>query len=330
MTSLQQALISTRRAAVTALGALTAIGLVVGGLIALTPASAARAATPICDRYGTATVANLYVLQNNRFGTDEAQCVEAVGAHNGFQVTRADGSVPVTGPAKSFPSIYNGCYDGVCSPGTKLPMRLSAITRARTTANFIPAYQGTTYDASYHIWLDPTPRNDGINRLEIVVRFQLAGASLQPVGSKVAALVELAGIRWDVWVGNNGRNDVLTFTAPRQIVNWDFDVKTFTNEAVRRGLAANTWFVTSVQAGFDIWANGANLGVSCFMSWVNEGEGQDDTSADYGFTDGYVGSTTGGSTTGGSSGGGLCPYDDLPLSAGGATTGTASGPSQRR
>ena len=109
---------------------------------------------------------------------------------------------------------------------------------------------------------------------------------VQPVGSRVGT-ANVAGRSWDVWTGNNGSNDVISFVAPSAIGSWSFDVKAFANETVSRGLAQNSWYLTSVQAGFEPWQNGAGLAVTSFSSSVNIGGG----------TSG--GTTTGGTTTGG-------------------------------
>jgi hypothetical protein len=100
-----------------------------------------------------------------------------------------------------------------------------------------------------------------------------------------------------VWTGNNGGNDVISFVAPSAIDSWSFDVKDFANETINRGLAQNSWYLTSVQAGFEPWQNGAGLAVNSFSSTVNIGGG----STNGGTTNG--GTTNGGTTTGGTTGG---------------------------
>ncbi|WP_329179396.1 GH12 family glycosyl hydrolase domain-containing protein [Streptomyces sp. NBC_01477] len=289
MKTLKQVLRSTRKATVAAVAAL---GLAVAGLLTLTTAPAAHADTQICTQYGSTTIQGRYVVQNNRWGTSQAQCINVTGT--GFQVTQADGSVPTNGGPKSYPSVYNGCHYTNCSPGTALPAQLSAIGSAPTSISY--TYVGNAvYDAAYDIWLDPTPRKDGVNKTEIMVWFNHVG-SVQPVGSKVAT-ASVAGRSWDVWTGNNGGNDVISFVAPSAIDSWSFDVKAFANEAINRGLAQSSWYLTSVQAGFEPWQNGAGLAVTSFSSTVNIGGG----STTGGTTTG--GTTTGGTTTGGTTGG---------------------------
>ncbi|MFD7990128.1 GH12 family glycosyl hydrolase domain-containing protein [Streptomyces mexicanus] len=246
------------------LGALLAAFALLAALTAAAPA--ARADTQICDAFGSTTIQGRYVVQNNRWGTDAAQCVTVTDS--GFRLSRADGSVPTNGAPKAYPSVYNGCHYTNCSPGTALPARLDTISTAPTSISY-SYVSDAVYDAAYDIWLDPTPRTDGVNRTEIMVWFNKVGP-IQPVGSQTGTAT-VAGRTWQVWSGNNGSNDVLSFVAPSAIGGWSFDVMDFVRQAVSRGLAGNDWYLTSVQAGFEPWQNGAGLAVTSFSSEVRTG-----------------------------------------------------------
>ncbi|WP_020121555.1 GH12 family glycosyl hydrolase domain-containing protein [Streptomyces canus] len=232
----------------------------------LTTATVAQADTTICDTFGSTTVQGRYVVQNNRWGTSATQCVTATDS--GFRIAQADGSVPTNGAPKSYPSIFNGCHYTNCSPGTDLPAQLSSISTAPSSISF-NYVNNAVYDAAYDIWLDPTPRTDGVNRTEIMIWFNRVG-SVQPIGSPIGNTT-VGGRDWQVWSGGNGTNDVLSFVAPSALSSWNFDVMDFVRQAVSRGLAQNSWYLTSVQAGFEPWQNGAGLAVTSFSSTVNKG-----------------------------------------------------------
>ncbi|MGW8063097.1 GH12 family glycosyl hydrolase domain-containing protein [Streptomyces ziwulingensis] len=245
-------------------GALIAIFAVVASLV--TAAAPAQADTTICEPFGTTTIQGRYVVQNNRWGSSATQCVTATDT--GFRVGQADGSVPTNGAPKSYPSVFNGCHYTNCSPGTNLPARLSTISGAPSSISY--GFVGdAVYNASYDIWLDPTPRTDGVNRTEIMIWFNKVGP-VQPIGSPVGTAT-VGGRTWDVWTGSNGANDVLSFVAPAAISAWSFDVMDFVRATVARGLAGNDWYLTSVQAGFEPWQNGAGLAVHSFSSTVETG-----------------------------------------------------------
>ncbi|MFE6281702.1 cellulose binding domain-containing protein [Streptomyces sp. NPDC057877] len=244
---------------------LTALATVVA---LLTAAPAAQADTLICEQYGSTVIQGRYVVQNNRWGTSATQCVNATDT--GFTVTQADGSVPTNGAPKSYPSVFNGCHYTNCSPGTNLPAQISTISSAPSSISY--GYVGNAvYNASYDIWLDPTPRTDGVNRTEIMIWFNRVG-SIQPIGSPVGNAT-VGGRSWEIWTGSNGSNDVISFVAPSAISSWNFDVMDFVRQAVSRGMAQNNWYLTSIQAGFEPWQNGAGLAVNSFSSSVNTGGG---------------------------------------------------------
>ncbi|WP_432176831.1 GH12 family glycosyl hydrolase domain-containing protein [Streptomyces sp. Tue6028] len=231
-------------------------------------AGSARADTSICEAFGTTTIQGRYVVQNNRWGASAPQCIDVTGT--GFRISRADGSVPTNGAPKSYPSVYNGCHYTNCSPGTNLPARLDSISSAPTSISYTYV-GGATYDAAYDIWLDPTPRKDGVNKTEIMVWFNHVGP-VQPVGSPVGSAA-VAGRDWQVWSGNNGSNDVLSFVAPSAIGGWSFDVMDFVRQAMSRGLAQPSWYLTSVQAGFEPWENGTGVAVDTFSASVDTASG---------------------------------------------------------
>ncbi|MEU6287859.1 cellulose binding domain-containing protein [Streptomyces sp. NPDC046988] len=238
----------------------------VAALVAAAPP--AQADTTICEPFGTTTIQGRYVVQNNRWGSSATQCVTATDS--GFRVTQADGSVPTNGAPKSYPSVFNGCHYTTCSPGTSLPARLNTVSSAPSSISY--GFVGdAVYNASYDIWLDPTPRTDGVNQTEIMIWFNRVGP-IQPIGSPVGTAT-VGGRTWEVWSGGNGSNDVLSFVAPSAISSWSFDVMDFVRATVARGLAGNDWYLTSVQAGFEPWQNGAGLAVNSFSSTVQTGTG---------------------------------------------------------
>ncbi|MFF5157725.1 cellulose binding domain-containing protein [Streptomyces sp. NPDC000348] len=242
---------------------LTALAVVAALVTGTAPA---QADTTICEQYGSTTVQGRYVVQNNRWGTSATQCVTATDT--GFRLTRADGSVPTDGAPKSYPSVFNGCHYTNCSPGTALPARISGISSAPSSISY-GYVNDAVYNASYDIWLDPTPRTDGVNRTEIMIWLNKVGP-IQPIGSQVGTAT-VAGRTWQVWSGGNGSNDVLSFVAPSAISSWSFDVMDFVRETVARGMAQNDWYLTSVQAGFEPWQNGAGLAVNSFSSTIETG-----------------------------------------------------------
>jgi len=252
----------------------------------LTHAPGAAAATQICDQYGTTTVAGKYVVQNNRWGTSATQCINVTD--DGFAITEQDGSAGSGGAPVSYPSIYLGCHYGNCSPGSPLPAQISQITSAPTSIT--DTYPSTgTYDASYDIWLNADTNVSGVQDTEIMVWLNHTG-TIQPVGSATGTAT-IDGHTWTVWTGNNGQNNVVSYVQSG-LSSLSFDVKDFIADTLGRGSAygSTSWYLTSVQAGFEPWVGGVGLAVDSFSAAVNTGGG---------------GTGTGGGG-GGGTGGGAC------------------------
>jgi hypothetical protein len=245
------------RRLVAALGVLAATA---GTLVTLA-AAPALADTTLCDQYASTTIANgAYIVQNNRWGTSATQCLNVTST--GFTVTKQEGTAPTNGAPTSYPSAYFGCHYGNCTTGfSPIPASSSTFAGLRTTAS-LSYPSGGNWDAAYDIWFDPTARTDGQNTgAEIMVWLNHSGPP-QPIGSKVAT-VSLAGGTWDVWEGNVGWN-VISYVRTTATSTASFAPSTFFDDAVARGYASRSWYLTSIQAGFEPWSGGAGLAVNSF------------------------------------------------------------------
>lgn len=94
--------------------------------------------------------------------------------------------------------------------------------------------------------------------------------SIQPIGSVVASAT-IGGRTWQVWQGSNGSNQVVSYVAPSPISSWNFSVLDFLNDVKSRTSVNNSWYLTSIQAGFEPWVGGAGLAVTNFSASVNGG-----------------------------------------------------------
>jgi hypothetical protein len=242
--------------------ALTAAGALVASIFVATSGSA-QADTTICDQYGSTTIQGRYVVQNNRWGTSAQQCINVTST--GFRIATQNGSSPTNGAPVSYPSVFLGCHYTNCSPGSTLPKQVSQIRNASSSISY--RYAGGTYNASYDIWLDPTPKTNGVNQMEIMIWFNRQGP-IQPIGSAVGNTT-IAGRSWQVWRGSNGSNNVISYVASSTINSWSFNVLDFVNDVRARGAITNSWYLTSIQAGFEPWNGGVGLAVDNFSASVS-------------------------------------------------------------
>lgn len=103
--------------------------------------------------------------------------------------------------------------------------------------------------------------------MEIMIWFNRQG-SIQPVGAQVGTAT-IGGRNWDVWQGSNGSNNVISYVAPTPINSWSFDVLDFVSDVRNRGAITSSWYLTSIQAGFEPWNGGIGLAVNSFSATVN-------------------------------------------------------------
>ncbi|GIJ19872.1 GH12 family glycosyl hydrolase domain-containing protein [Micromonospora lutea] len=249
------------------LRATMAIGLVAAGsIVAVALGGTASADTQICEQYGSTVIQNRYVVQNNKWGTTAQQCINVTSS--GFEITTQNGSNPTNGAPTAYPSVFFGCHYTNCSPGTNLPIQVSQISSATSSINYRYVSNGI-YNASYDIWLDPSPKRDGVNQMEIMIWFNRQG-SIQPIGSPVGN-ANIDGRNWEVWRGSNGSNNVISYVAPSAISSANLNLLAFINDTRNRGAITNSWYLTSIQAGFEPWQGGVGLAVTNFSASVNGG-----------------------------------------------------------
>jgi Glycosyl hydrolase family 12/Cellulose binding domain len=237
-------------------------------VIAIAPSASAD--TQICEQFGTTTIGGRYVVMNNRWGSSQPQCINVTST--GFSITQQDGTGNTSGAPVSYPAVYLGCHYSNCSPGSPLPAQISRISSANTSiSNSYPS--SGTYDAAYDIWLNADTNVSGVQDTEIMVWLNHTG-SIQPVGSNTGSTVSIAGRSWQVWTGNNGQNNVVSYVQAG-ITSLSFNVMDFVRDTLNRGSQYGTtsWYLTSIQAGFEPWIGGVGLAVNNFSATINGGGG---------------------------------------------------------
>jgi cellulase/cellobiase CelA1 len=236
----------------------------VAGLGLTQPASAAPV---ICETFGSTSIqSGRYIVQNNVWGASTPQCID-VNQSGGFTVTQAGHNNATNGAPAAYPSIYAGCHWSNCSSNSNMPRQVSQVGSANTSVSM--TYPGGgTWNAAYDIWLDPTPRTNGQNGAEVMVWLNRQG-SIQPIGSPVGNTT-IAGRSYQVWYGNPGWH-VISYLSTSSTTSLNFNAMGFVNDVIGRGYINNSWYLTSIQAGFEPWIGGAGLVVNSFSATVTSG-----------------------------------------------------------
>jgi Glycosyl hydrolase family 12 len=99
-----------------------------------------------------------YWNQKNCPGT---QCIAINNVTGAFSVTQ---SADCDNTVASYPNVLYGCSYGTCSPGSALPMPVSALTSVTSSWDFsVGGVSSDQYDVAYDIWFckDSTCRSGG-------------------------------------------------------------------------------------------------------------------------------------------------------------------------
>jgi hypothetical protein len=196
---------------------------------------------------------------NNLWGASTAQCINVTAT--GFQVTQANHNNSTSGAPASYPAVYMGCHYAACTSGSRFPAQLGSLgTVSSSVAISVP--DSGEWDAAYDIWYDPTARTNGQNTgAELMIWINHRGRP-QPGGSKVATAT-LGGATWDVWRGSGSWN-LISYVRQTPTTSFSGSLTEFTNDAIQRGAVQRSWYLTSVQYGFEPWIGGAGLAVNSF------------------------------------------------------------------
>lgn len=237
----------------------TAVMLAVGSATLATTGVPAFADTQICSQYGTSTTqGGKYVVMNNVWGAKTAQCITVTGT--GFKIDTASHNNSTSGAPAAYPAVYAGCHYGNCTQG-KLPAPLSSLGDVRSKVTIGVPDTGE-WDAAYDIWYDPTARRTGQNTgAELMVWLNHRGRP-QPAGSKVATAT-VDGATWDVWY-QKGSWNIVSYVRQTPTTSFDGSLSAFTKDCLSRGYIQQSWYLTSVQYGFEPWIGGAGLRVDSF------------------------------------------------------------------
>lgn len=224
------------------------------------------ASAVLSSRTAKMAIGGAHVVQNNAWNDPTGgQSINVT--RTGFSIRTQKGSAPTSGAPVGYPSVYQGWAYGTGSPGSPLPLQLAEVRSAVSSVNFTFPRSGN-YDAAYDIWLNPTPITDGVNQQEIMIWFDHVGP-MQPYGFVGTSMID--GHNFAVYTGNNGYgSNVVWYVATSPISSWNnMNVLSFIRGAVAIGPVTNSWYLTSIQAGFEVWNDCVGAAVNSFSSTVN-------------------------------------------------------------
>jgi hypothetical protein len=248
-----------------------AIAAVIDGLIVLWTLGGAAgcASTPAgCGQYWQ-SAAGQYVIENNNFG-GRPECVAHAGG-SGFRVTRSAAHARLgIGQPGAYPEIYAGYHWGT-QAGNAFPAQINSLSYARSSWSVavFRARPDSAYDAAYDLWVNrgrqvaASGQPDGAEVMiwltEQAVPLPGPGTPTVKVDGSDYYRIELArrehGVSWPLTIYRR----VTPVTSVR-----DLSLLGFVADAAAQHRLSMSWYLESVEAGFEIWRGGAGLDSKSF------------------------------------------------------------------
>jgi hypothetical protein len=166
------------------------------------------------------------------------------------------------GPPASYASIFRGNHWGTATSNSGMPKQVSSIWRVYTSWSFDTVTSGA-WDCVYDVWFHKSGNYaaGSPNGAELMIWLNKLG-TIQPAGSKIAN-VSLAGATWDVWYTTMSWK-YIAYVRTSSTTSACFDLNAFIKDSVSRGYISDSWWLISVEAGFELWQDGTGLESTSF------------------------------------------------------------------
>jgi len=205
------------------------------------------------------------VVRNDNYG-GRRECLANVNRRANFAVASSAARRKGVEPA-AFPNIFYGCSWGICSPSARLPRRLSRLRNPVTSWYTAGRPQGR-WDAAYDIWFARQRATGGQDRgAEIMLWLRTDG-----LGRPAAAhslLIDRRRWQLEHWITRNPATGdhwpliIFWMTHPRRYVR-HLALMPFFHRVEALGLLHRSYWLTSVEAGFEVWRGGTGLRTTSF------------------------------------------------------------------
>ncbi len=231
-----------------------------------------------CEPFGV-ILAGKYWVNNNLWGQDAGvgqQCMRRTclgGDDIAFETDWSWSNSPSS--VKSFGSAVLGWHWGYHVQATGLPVQLSSGGSVECGFSY-SVNQSGTMNVAYDLWLhsvpDPQWGRPGVATDqptdELMIWLYRAGGAA-PIGTVQGPAVSIGGASWQVYRGavtDNGQTlwNVYSFVRTTNTSSATLDLTDFTAEVVSRGWMPSSRYLTSVQAGPEVFVGTSSLTVSSF------------------------------------------------------------------
>lgn len=213
-----------------------------------------------------------YVAQNNVWAANDAgQTVTGLGTS--MTITQQSNNMPTNGAPASFPSVFIGSNHGRTSDTATLPKQISAILASAEGVPTAWRWSGSgsgNFNAAYDVWFSTGAGGDAETPSASYLMVWLHAQGVQPLGSDRGE-VTVANKQWRLWYCGSPCQDgvdVVTYVPTSSMNEYTFNLKDFIQHATNAGRLQDSWYLTNVFAGFEVWSGGTGLKTDNFCAVV--------------------------------------------------------------
>jgi len=212
-----------------------------------------------------------YIVMSNVWGASTPQTMQVDLGGTYFKVT-STGHNNTGGTPASYPFIFKGDHYGTrTTKNNPLPMGIENISSAPFTWKISTNNAAGNWNCAYESWFtDPSAANPNTYRTELMIWINYSG-NASPAGAQVGT-VSFSGHTWTVTAqvmtsGTSSWNYV-AYKINGVTDSVSLDLKDFIRDALSRGYLYTPWILRNMEAGFEIWSDGAGLTTNYYSAAV--------------------------------------------------------------
>lgn len=227
---------------------------------------------PLCDSSDVIDIGK-YWIPNNQWGAGTgsgSQCVwTSGGSGDNIRWGTSYNWSGQAGTVKSFAAAILGWHWGWRRQGTGLPVQLSANRNINTHWQFTVTQNGqVSQNVVYDLWLHPMANPGSADQPTDEVMVWLHRSNAYPAGSRQGT-VTIAGTTWEIWRGVVGTWNVYSYVRTTNTTSATLNLRDFTNDVVSRGWMSSSKYLTSVQAGPEIFTGNGRVETGAYSVSVS-------------------------------------------------------------
>ena len=205
-----------------------------------------------------------YRIVNNVWRGATEQCLDVNINSTYFSVSK---STHDSNAVVSYPSIIKGKHFGFeNTKNSGMPIQISKIAAAQVDWKVGVNKVKGTWNTAFEAWFSKTGGTvpDGA---ELMIWLNHMG-NIMPSGGEKTATITVAGTQWNVHYDTMKNWKYIAYERVQLGNSANFDLKDFIDDAVSRGWLEKTWWLDSMEAGFEIEQDGKGLTNKEFKAMV--------------------------------------------------------------